>query len=154
MLDGNFVAPLAPTSFYPLIAGIGSPEEHAALVERYLRATDKFGGAFGLPSVTRDDPAYGDNVYWRGRIWGPLNFWTYQGLRRAGLDGEAAGKALDSDAYQREVDAKATGWSRQGVSGVPFFVVHPASGAGQPVAFSGAQPCEVIAEVLAEQAAA
>jgi|EP00908_Phaeocystis_cordata_P025289 predicted DsbA family dithiol-disulfide isomerase len=71
-----------------------------------------------------------------------------------GLDGEAAGKALDSDAYQREVDAKATGWSRQGVSGVPFFVVHPASGAGQPVAFSGAQPCEVIAEVLAEQAAA
>ena len=50
----------------------------------------KFGGAFGLPSVTRDDPAYGDNVYWRGRIWGPLNFWTYQALRRAGLDGEAA----------------------------------------------------------------
>lgn len=71
-----------------------------------------------------------------------------------GLDGEAAGKALHSDAFQREVDAKATGWSRQGVSGVPFFVVHPASGNGEPVAFSGAQPSEVIAEVLAEQAAA
>ena len=58
------------------------------------------------------------------------------------LEGEAAGKALHSDAFQREVDAKATGWSRQGVSGVPFFVVHPASGNGQPVAFSGAQPSE------------
>ena len=93
MPDGSFVGALAPTSFYPLVAGIGTPEQQAALVERYLRPEDKFGGAFGLPSVTRDDPAYGDNVYWRGRIWGPLNFWTYQGLRRAGMDGEAAALA-------------------------------------------------------------
>ena len=28
------------------------------------------------------------------------------------------------------------GWSRQGVSGVPFFVIHTASGGDQPVAFS------------------
>jgi hypothetical protein len=67
MLDGTFVAPLAPTSFYPLVAGIGTPEQRDALVERHLRPEDKFGGAFALPSVTRDDPAYGDNVYWRGR---------------------------------------------------------------------------------------
>ena len=96
LLDGGFVTPLAPTSFYPLAAGIGSPEQQAALVERYLHPEDKFGGTFGLPSVTRDDPAYGDNVYWRGRIWGPLNFWAYQGLRRAGLDGEAAALAEKS----------------------------------------------------------
>jgi putative isomerase len=96
MLDGTFVAPLAPTSFYPLVAGIGTPEQRDALVERHLRPEDKFGGAFALPSVTRDDPAYGDNVYWRGRIWGPLNFWAYQGLRRAGLEGEAAALAEKS----------------------------------------------------------
>ena len=96
MHDGSFVPSLAPTSFYPLVAGIGTPEQRKALVERYLRAEEKFGGAFGLPSVARDDPAYGDNVYWRGRIWGPLNFWTYQGLRRAGLDGEAAALAEKS----------------------------------------------------------
>ena len=78
-LDGRFVIPLAPTSFYPLAAGIGTPRQRTALAERYLHPEDKFGGRFGLPSVTRDDPAYGDNVYWRGRIWGPLNFWVYQG---------------------------------------------------------------------------
>ena len=71
-----------------------------------------------------------------------------------GLDGAAAGALLESAEYQREVDAKATSWSRQGVTGVPFFVIHPASGSGAPVAFSGAQPSEVIAEVLTEQAAA
>ena len=38
------------------------------------------------------------------------------------------------------------------MSGVPFFVVHPPSGA-QPVAFSGAQPPEMMAEVLTEQMA-
>ena len=71
-----------------------------------------------------------------------------------GLCGRAAGALLESDQYQREVDAKVSSWSRQGVSGVPFFVIHPASGAGTPVSFSGAQPSEVIAEALTEQAAA
>ncbi|MEM7025456.1 MAG: glycoside hydrolase family 37, partial [Pseudomonadota bacterium] len=65
MLSGEFVGPLAPTSFFPLAAGIGTPEQVDALVEHYLRADRKFGGAFMLPSVTRDDAAYGDNVYWR-----------------------------------------------------------------------------------------
>ena len=71
-----------------------------------------------------------------------------------GIDGAAAAALLESDEYAREVEVKARGWSRQGVSGVPFFVVHPRSGEGQPVGFSGAQPSEMIAEVLAEQAAA
>ena len=95
-LDGRFVIALAPTSFYPLAAGIGTPRQRTALAERYLHPEHKFGGRFGLPSVTRDDPAYGDNVYWRGRIWGPLNFWVYQGLRRAGLEAEAAALAEKS----------------------------------------------------------
>ena len=70
----------------------------------------------------------------------------------AGLDAEAAKAMLDSPQYRSEVVQKAMGWSRQGVSGVPFFAIHTASGNGQPVAFSGAQPPEVIAEVLREQA--
>ena len=58
----------------------------------------KFGGKWRLPSVTRDDPAYHDNVYWRGRIWPPLNYLTYQGLKRAGFDSVAADLADDSAA--------------------------------------------------------
>ena len=38
-----------------------------------------------------------------------------------------------------------------GVSGVPFFMIHPNDG-GRPVAFSGAYPPEVIAEQLEEAA--
>jgi len=45
-----------------------------------------------LPSVARDDPAFQDNTYWRGRTWGPMVYLTYQGMWRyrgvsAALDG-------------------------------------------------------------------
>jgi len=71
-----------------------------------------------------------------------------------GLEGTAAATLLASEQFADEVERTALGWSQQGVSGVPFFVIHPASGEGQPVGFSGAQPSEMIAGVLAEQAAA
>ncbi|PAU75166.1 MGH1-like glycoside hydrolase domain-containing protein [Halomonas salipaludis] len=88
--DGRFVRQLAPTSFYPLVAGAATPEQAATMVEHYLLPQHKFGGTFSLPSVARDDPSYGDNVYWRGRIWPPLNFWVHRGLRRCGFDAQAA----------------------------------------------------------------
>jgi putative isomerase len=86
--DGGFIRALAPTSFYPLLAGAVDNSQVAALL-RHLADPAKFGGGWGLPSVARDDPTYKDNVYWRGRIWPPLNFLTYHGLKRLGLDAEA-----------------------------------------------------------------
>ena len=71
----------------------------------------------------------------------------------SGLEGASAMQMLDSERFRSEVTEKATSWSWRGVNGVPFFVIHTAGGAGQPVAFSGAQPPELIAEVLREQAA-
>lgn len=29
---------------------------------------------YSLPSTPNNDPAYLDNSYWRGRVWGPLNY--------------------------------------------------------------------------------
>ena len=82
MINGEFVSTLAPTSFFPMAAGIGSMDQAQTMIYGYLNNPSKFGGEFGLPSVTRDDPAYTDNIYWRGRIWAPLNFWVWQGLKR------------------------------------------------------------------------
>ena len=87
--SGRFVSSIAPTSFYPLLAGAASPGQARALLG-WMEDPRRFGGRFGLPSVSRDDPAFGDNVYWRGRVWPPLNFLVYQGLRRYGFAAEAA----------------------------------------------------------------
>ena len=84
--SGRFVRSVAPTSFFPLICGAATPAQARDLVERHLTNPAAFGGDHMMPSVSRDDPAFGDNVYWRGRIWPPLNFITYYGLRRYGLD--------------------------------------------------------------------
>jgi putative isomerase len=90
--SGRFVRAIAPTSFYPLLAGAARPEQASAMV-RLLANPRKFGGTWLLPSVTRDDPAFPDNVYWRGRIWPPLNFLVWHGLRRAGFEAAASGLA-------------------------------------------------------------
>lgn len=95
--DGRFVRSVAPTSFYPLLAGIATPEQTGHLL-RWLEDPRKFGGAWRLPSVTRDDPAYLDNVYWRGRVWPPLNLLTYLGLRRA--DEAVAAEMLAADSHK------------------------------------------------------
>jgi putative isomerase len=86
--SGKFVRSLAPTSFYPLLCGAASPEQAKTMVA-LLHDPQKFGGDWLLPSVTRDDPAFADNVYWRGRVWPPLNFLVWHGLKRYGLDAEA-----------------------------------------------------------------
>ena len=93
--SGRFVSSIAPTSFYPLVAGAASPAQARALLG-WLEDPRRFGGRFVLPSVSRDDPAFRDNVYWRGRIWPPLNFLVYQGLRRYGFDAEASAVARRS----------------------------------------------------------
>jgi putative isomerase len=33
-----------------------------------------------MPSIARNDPAFKDNSYWRGRIWAPMNFLVYLGM--------------------------------------------------------------------------
>lgn len=93
--SGKFTASLAPTSFYPMIAGAASPEQASDLL-LYLKDVTKFGGTWRLPSCTRDDPAFRDNVYWRGRVWPPLNFLVWHGLKRYGFDAEANELAEDS----------------------------------------------------------
>ena len=45
-----------------------------------------------MPSISRNDPAYSDNDYWRGRIWAPMNFLAYLALRKKGAS--EAGKML------------------------------------------------------------
>jgi putative isomerase len=93
--NGNFIRSLAPTSFYPMLAGAATEAQQAKLLH-WLHDQKAFGGEHRLPSVTRDDPAYHDNVYWRGRVWPPLNYLTYGGLKRCGHLADAKTLAEDS----------------------------------------------------------
>ncbi len=58
----------------------------------------RFAGAFPLPNAARDDPAFADNVYWRGRIWPNVNYLVWLGLQRAGQTARARRLAAESHA--------------------------------------------------------
>lgn len=94
---GGFVRSLSPTSFYPLLCGAATEEQARHLLE-HLSDEKTFAGRYPLPNATRDDPAFADNVYWRGRIWPNVNYMVWLGLRRYGFLAEAKTLANQSHA--------------------------------------------------------
>jgi len=66
------------------------------MVKDHLLNDQEFWGDWILPSISRNDPAFADQKYWRGRIWAPLNFFVYLGLKRAGHEQPAKELALRS----------------------------------------------------------
>jgi hypothetical protein len=93
--DGRFSTRRAASNFFPLIARI--PDERRALrVLKQMLDPKRFWGDFVIPTISRDDPAYKDQQYWRGTIWPPTNYLVYQGLKAYGFDPVAADFARKS----------------------------------------------------------
>ena len=105
--DGRFTPSLAPTSFYPLLAGIATREQAEAMVARWLTDPARFGGSWPVAGTPHDDPAAADNVYWRGRVWPCFNYAVYLGLRRYRFDAEATWLA------RRGLELFARGWAER-----------------------------------------
>jgi putative isomerase len=78
--EEGFVCP-SPTSFYPLAAGVPEGERVERLISHIFNE-DEFWTELPLPSIWIKEESVNDNVYWRGRSWPPLNFFTYVGLKR------------------------------------------------------------------------
>ncbi|HBG28230.1 MAG: hypothetical protein A2Y10_12895 [Planctomycetes bacterium GWF2_41_51] len=71
---------LSPTLFYPMFAGVASESQTKRMITEHLCNYNEFWGDWVIPSIARNDSAYKDQSYWRGRIWGPLNLMVYFGL--------------------------------------------------------------------------
>jgi putative isomerase len=72
---------LAPTNFYPLLAKAATTEQADQMIKKHMLNPDEFWGERVLPAIARNDPAFKDQEYWRGRIWAPMNWLVYLGLR-------------------------------------------------------------------------
>lgn len=82
---GEFSERISPTNFYALFSPKVSAERQRRIAEHYYNP-DEFYGEWMLPSIARNDTAYFDQEYWRGRIWAPLNFLVYLALTRTELE--------------------------------------------------------------------
>lgn len=86
-LSGRLTGMLTVSSFLPMFAGICPPERAARLV-RLLRDARKFATPLPVPSIARDDPLYGADM-WRGCVWINYNYMIARGLRRSGYASDA-----------------------------------------------------------------
>jgi len=97
LVSGELSARHAPTNFYSLFSRKVTAEQKRLMMEKHLLNPDEFWGDYVLPSVARSDAAYPEQIYWRGRIWAPLNAIVYEALKDAGLIREAKMLALKSE---------------------------------------------------------
>jgi putative isomerase len=80
--QNKFSDVLTPCNFYSLLTGVLTPDQIRRMMNDHFRNPDEFWGKWLLPSVARNHPMYLENNYWRGRIWAPLNFLVYMGMRQ------------------------------------------------------------------------
>ena len=85
LATGRFSHRISPTNLYSLFSDRVSEEQKRSMMDRYLLDPEELGGDFMLPAISRRDPAFPDQDYWRGRIWAPLNYLVYEALDHAGL---------------------------------------------------------------------
>ena len=80
-----FSESFGPTLFYPLIAGAPSKNMGSRVISNLLDE-NLFWGDYVLPTIARNDPAFGTQGYWRGRIWPPTNYLAYLGINNYAPD--------------------------------------------------------------------
>ena len=83
--NGKLSNSKASSNFYPLLAGVADEERVKYLISHLLNPSE-FWGDFVIPTISRDNPSFNDQQYWRGTIWPPTNYLVYQGLKRYGID--------------------------------------------------------------------
>lgn len=76
---GEFSHRIAPTNFYALFDP-DLPSGRKQRIQEHYFNPEEFYGDWMLPSIARNDPAFADQDYWRGRVWAPLNFLVYLAL--------------------------------------------------------------------------
>ena len=113
--NGRFSNVLTPMNFYPLLAGVAD-ESRANRMIKHLLDPDKFWGEYVIPTVSRSELSFTDQQYWRGNIWGPTNYLTYQGLKRYGFDEIAAEFA------EKSVRLFMRNWERYATNNENFLV--------------------------------
>lgn len=128
---GKFSRRLSPTNFYPMLAGAATPRQADRMIHEHLLNPEEFWGQWVIPSIARNDPAFHDQNYWRGRIWGPMNYLVYLGLRNYKLPEvrkELAQKSLDlflreweKNGHVHENYNAITGWGDDVVNSDRFY---------------------------------
>ena len=95
--DGTLSRRISPTNFYALQSDRVTDVQKKRMMDEHFYNPEEFWGDYIIPTISRNDPAYPDQNYWRGRIWAPTNFLAYLAMKHAGLKKECSDLAAKSE---------------------------------------------------------
>lgn len=81
LVTGELSKRLAASNFYCLFSSKLTEEQKQSVIEKHLLNPEEFWGEYVIPNISRNDPAYVEQNYWRGRIWAPVNAIVYEALK-------------------------------------------------------------------------
>jgi hypothetical protein len=127
---GQAIRVKSVAGFFPLWAGVASPEQARRLVREHLVNTKEFWLTYPVPTYARTEPDFYEGTShgecnWRGNTWIPSNYMIFHGLMRYGFHDEARqlaektyNMALRNNVVTREYYNSETG---QGYGMNPFW---------------------------------
>ncbi len=127
---GIFSQKLSPTNFYPMLGKAATQQQAERMVNEHLLNPDEFNTTWMMPSISKKDSAYKDQKYWRGRIWGPMNFLVYLGLLNYNLPDARKIISQKSNLLFME-NIKINGWVFENYNGINGNITDQADGKGE-----------------------
>jgi Glycogen debranching enzyme len=94
----EFSLRISPTNFYAMFSDRLPKANVDRMISDHFYNENEFWGEYIIPTIAKNDPAYPDQEYWRGRIWGPTNYLTYLALKKQNLKQPCADMAEKSKA--------------------------------------------------------
>jgi len=124
---GELSPHISPTNFYPLLAHAPTQAQANRMIKEHLLNPEEFNGQWMIPSIAMNDSAFKDQDYWRGRIWGPMNFLVYLGLKNYDLPEARKILAEKSNRLMME-NVKLNGYIYENYNAITGNVNDPAEG--------------------------
>jgi glycogen debranching enzyme len=75
--------------FVPLFAGLYTKEEAEEVIKNHFNNEKTFKSKYGIRTVSKQEPSYRSNAFWRGPIWFAPHWFIYKGLMDYGFIEEA-----------------------------------------------------------------
>lgn len=83
-----FFPQMGPDIFFSLLGRVATRPQAESL-RKLFYDPKKFAGKWIMPTISRDNPLYPRQDYWRGKVWPPHNWLVYQGFKIYDWDHEA-----------------------------------------------------------------
>lgn len=79
---GNFPDFTAINGFLALLSGNLDEKQLESVINNHLLDSKEFKTPFIIPTVPKSNPVFDEDRYWDGRVWPPVNFLVYLGLKQ------------------------------------------------------------------------